>query len=112
MRKSIIAGLVLAAAATGVIGGIGDVSASRSSVQREGGPCYQHELGKVSSDGKLFCSGLNGVWESKEKWNAPTITRSQIGTACPKLGARARLYATDSFALCKQTPRGLRWWHP
>lgn len=110
--KKTIASFLLAAAATGMIGGIGDVSAAPASVQRAGGPCYQHELGKDSSDGKLFCSGLNGVWESKEKWNAPTITRSQIGTACPKLGAQARLHATDSFATCKQTPRGLRWWHP
>ena len=64
----------------------------------------------VSADGKIYCSavGMGNHWTTK-KTHWPTITTSQLNTPCPKLGARARVYATDGVAICLQTPQGLRW---
>uniref|UniRef100_UPI003D8E42FA hypothetical protein n=1 Tax=Gordonia sp. B7-2 TaxID=3420932 RepID=UPI003D8E42FA len=108
--KKAVTGLALTAAAIGLLGAAGEAGAKPSSVQREGGPCHDHERGMDSADGKLYCSavGMGNHWTTK-KTHWPTITTSQLNTPCPKLGARARVYATDGVAICLQTPQGLRW---
>ncbi|SDU69586.1 hypothetical protein [Gordonia westfalica] len=108
MAKKILVGLLLAAAVTGTGGGIGGASAAPTSVQREGGPCYKHEFGKDSADGKLYCSAEgDGIWRSYAVTRAPKV---HIGTSCPTLGARAMVYQTDGIATCRQSnSAGLRW---
>lgn len=99
-------GYAIVAAAVLAVLGTGGAQAAPSSVQREGGPCYSHELGKDSADGKLFCSGLTGTWQSRALTRAPKV---KLGTPCPQLGARAYVYQTDGIATCRETRSGLRW---
>lgn len=86
--------------------GTGTATAAPASVQRDGGPCYAHEIGKDSADGTLHCSGENAVWESKTVQRAPHV---QLGAPCSRLGARAIVLRTDGGATCRETPHGLQW---
>lgn len=99
---------VLAFATVAVLGvlGAGPAHAAPSSVQRDGGPCYAHEIGTDSADGTMYCSGLNGIWEPKAIHRAPKV---RLGAPCPQLGARAIVFKTDGRATCRQTSDGLRW---
>ncbi len=84
----------------------GIAEALPSSVHRDGGPSYEHELGKDSADGQLYCSGLTASRTSKALTRAPSV---QLGTPCAKLGDRAHRLQTDSVATCRHTPQGRRW---
>lgn len=103
--KSITGATVIAAAAL-TFGLAGVADAAPASVQRESGPCYVHEFGQTSRDGKLFCSALNGAWESKAVHRAPKV---RIGEQCRRLGAQAIVVGTDGKATCRETAQGLRW---
>ncbi|NMN99873.1 hypothetical protein HH308_01425 [Gordonia sp. TBRC 11910] len=90
------------------LSGIGVAAASPASVQREGGPCYEHEYGMDSADGTLFCSpiGLYGSWQSKAETYKPKVA---LGDRCVRLGDRAFVKKTDGRATCRETSSGLRW---
>lgn len=107
MARESVAAMVMAAALIGAMVGVGGASATPSSVQREGGPCYQHEYGMDSADGTLYCSAEVAGWRSYAVSRAPKV---RIGTPCPQLGARAMVYQTDGIATCRQSnSAGLRW---
>ncbi|WP_439032783.1 hypothetical protein [Gordonia terrae] len=106
VRRS-VAGFAMAAAVIGGLAGVGGASAAPSSVQREGGPCYQHEYGMDSADGTLYCSAEGADWRSYAVSRSPKV---RLGNPCPKLGARAMVYRTDGTATCRQSnSAGLRW---
>lgn len=105
MKKSVVS-LAIALVASAAVVGAGDAQAAPSSVQRDGGPCYVHEFGTTSADGRMVCSGETGAWKLKALSRAPKV---ELDTPCPKLGARAYVNRTDGIATCRETARGLRW---
>ena len=98
---------IVTAAATLILTGfgMGMATAAPSSVPREDGPCYPlYE--KDSPDGKLYCSGEDGVWTSRALSKAPRVP---VGTRCSTLGARAKARENHGIVECQRTGNGLRW---
>lgn len=84
----------------------GPAVAAPSSVQRDGGPCYPHEIGTDSADGTLYCSGLEGTWQNRAVHRAAKV---RLGTPCTKLGDQAIVFASEQRATCRDSGGSLTW---